>query len=135
MTPIQSKVDGIHKLKSPTTKRELMRVVGCVAFYNKFINDLHINLKPLYALLHDDVPFKWTPQLEEIFQQLKFSLKKDAELAIPNTTKPFYITVDASLNGAGAVLFQPNSNNKMQVLSYSSRIFDTQEQKLSTYNR
>ena len=63
ITPIRSKVDGIHKLKSPTTKRELMRVVGCVAFYNKFINNLHINLKPLYALLHDDVPFKWTPQL------------------------------------------------------------------------
>ena len=72
---------------------------------------------------------------EEIFQQIKFSLKKDAELAIPNTTKPFYITVDASLNGAGAVLFQPNSNNNMQVLSFSSRIFDTQEQKLSTYDR
>ena len=60
---------------------------------------------------------------------------KDAELAIPNTTHPFYITVDASLIGLGAVLFQPNSNNKMQVISYNSRILTTQEQKLSTYDR
>ena len=80
-------------------------------------------------------PFKWTSDYDELFEKIKFSLKKDAELAIPNTSKPFYITVDASLVGAGAVLFQPSSNNKMQVLSYSSRIFDTQEQKLSTYDR
>ena len=68
-------------------------------------------------------------------KKIKLSLKKDAELAIPNTSKPFYITVDASLAGAGAVLFQPNSNNRMQVISYNSRIFSTQEQKLSTYDR
>ena len=37
--------------------------------------------------------------------------------------------------GLGAVLFQPTSNNKLQVISYNSRILITQEQKLSTYDR
>ena len=96
---------------------------------------MHIPLKPFYTPLHDDVSFKWTPELNELFESTKLSLKKDAELAIPNTSKSFYVIVDASLIGFGAVLFQPNSNNKMQVISYNSRILNTQEQKLSTYDR
>ena len=55
----------------------------------------------------------------------------DTELTIPNTTHPFFITVDASLVGLGAVLFQMNEENKMKVISYNSRILNTQEQKLS----
>ena len=103
-------------------------------FQSKFINKLHTSLKPFYTLLHDDVSFEWTPDLDKLFNLIKLSVSKDAELAIPNT-HPFYITVDASLIGLGAVLFQSNSNNKMQVIPYNSRILTTQEQKLSTYDR
>ena len=34
------------------------------------------------------------------------SLTSETELTIPNTKHPFFITVDASLIGLGAVLFQ-----------------------------
>ena len=44
----------------------------------------------------------------------------------------FTITVDASLIGLGAVLFQLNEQNKMKVISYNSRILTPQEQK--TFN-
>ena len=43
--PIYSKVDAIHNLKTPQNKRELMRFVGSMNFYSKFIHNLHINLK------------------------------------------------------------------------------------------
>ena len=59
----------------------------------------------------------------------------DTELTIPNTKHPFFITVDASLFGLGAVLFQMNETNKMKVISYNSRILNTQEQKLSALDR
>ena len=49
----------------------------------------------------------------------------DTELTISNTTHPFFITVDASLVGLGAVLFQMNEENKMKVISYNSRILHT----------
>ena len=133
--PISSKVDGIHKLKTSTFKTEIMRFIGSMNVYSKFINKQHISLKPFYTHLHDDVSSEWTPDLDKLFNQIKLSLSKDAELAIPNTTHPFYITVDASLIGLGSALFQPISNNKKQILSYNSRILTTQEQKLSTYER
>ena len=134
--PISSKIDAIHQLKTPTSKTELMRFIGSMNFYSKFINKLHISLKPFYTLLHDDISFEWTPELDKLLIKLNFLFPKMQNLlAIPNTTHPFYITVDASLIGLGAVLFQPNSKNKMQIISYNSRILTTQEQKLSTYDR
>ena len=133
--PISSKLDAIHQLKTPISKTELLRFIGSMNFYSKFINKLHISLKPFYTLLQDDILFEWTPALDKLFNQIKLSLSRDAELAIPSTTHPFYITVDASLIGLGAVLFQPNLKSKMQIISYNSRILTTQEQKLSTYDR
>ena len=65
----------------------------------------------------------------------------ETELTIPNTKHPFFITVDASLVGLGVqigvglVRFQINEDNKMRVISYNSRIRNTQEQKLSTLDR
>ena len=109
---------------------ELIRFIESMNFYSKFINKLHISLKPFYTLLHDDISFEWTPDLDKLFNQIKLSLSKDAELAIPNTNHPFYLTVDASLIGLGAVLFQPNSQNKIQIISNNSRILTTQEQKI-----
>ena len=63
------------------------------------------------------------------------SLTSETELTIPKTKHPFFITVDASLIGLGAVLFQLNEQNKMKVISYNSRILNPQEQKLSTLDR
>ena len=59
----------------------------------------------------------------------------DTELTIPNTKHPFFITVDASLVGLGAVLFQMNETNKKKDISHNSSILNTQEQKLSTLDR
>ena len=77
------------------------------------------------------VKFQRTPELEKIFQDVKNSMTADTNLIIPNTKHSFFIPVDASLVGLGAVLFQMNEENKMKVISYISRILNTQEQKLS----
>ena len=64
------------------------------------------------------------------------SVTSETELTIPNTKHPFFITVDASLIGLGAVLFQLNEENKMKVIFYNSRTEPSpQGQKLSTLHR
>ena len=128
---IPSKIEP-SKIPSPKEKKDVMQFLGSVNFFSKFIENIHIYLKPLYTLLHDDVKFQWTPELEKIFQDVKNSMTANTELTIPSTKHPFFITVDASLVGLGAVLFQRNEDNKMKVISYNSGILNTQEQKLST---
>ena len=133
--PIHSKIAAIHKILSPTDKVALMSFIGALNFYTKFIEKLHINLKSFYDILHENTPWKWTDEHESLFQKLKMSLTSETELTIPNTQHPFFITVDASLIGLGAVLFQLNEQNKMKVISHNSRILNPQEQKLSTHDR
>ena len=133
--PIPSKIEAIEKIPSPKDKKDVTQFLGSVNFYSKFIGKLHINLKPLYTLLHDDIKLQWTPELEKNFQDIKNSMTADTELTTPNTKHPFFITVDASLVGLGAVLFQVNEENEMKVISYNSRILNTQEQKFSTLDR
>ena len=133
--PIPSKIAGIHKVPFPTGKVALMRFIGALNLYTKFIEKLHINLKPFYNLLHENTPWKWTDEHERLFQKLKMSLISETEPTIPNTKDPFFITVDDSRIGLGAVLFQLNEQNKMKVISYKSRILNPQEQKLSTLDR
>ena len=133
--PIHSKVDAIHKIPTPTSKAALMSFIGALNFYTKFIEKLHINLKPFCDLLHENTPWSWTTEHGTLFHKLKNALTSETELKIPNTKHPFFITVDASLIGLGAVLFQFNDNNKMKVISYNSRILNPQEQKLSTLDR
>ena len=73
-----------------------MQFLGSVNFYSKFIEKLPMNLKPLNTLLHDDVIFQWTPDIEKTFQDVKNAMTAETELTIPNTKHPFFITVDAS---------------------------------------
>ena len=133
--PIHSKIAAIHKIPSPTGKVALMRCIGALNFYTKFIQKLHINLKPFYDLLHENTPWKWTDEHESLFQKLEMSPTSETELTIPNTKHPFFSTVDASLIGLGAFLFQLNEQNKMKVISYNSCILNPQEQKLSPLDR
>ena len=65
----------------------------------------------------------------------KVFLTSETELTIQNTKYPFFITVDASLIGLGAVLFQLNEQNKMKVISYNSRIRNPHKNKFSTLGR
>ena len=129
--PRLSKVAAIHKLSPPLGKVVLMSFLNV---YTKIIETLPINLKPFNDLIHDNSPGLWTTDHETLFQKIKNALTSDTELTIPNTKHPFFITVDASLIGLGAVLFQFDLNNKMKVISYNSRVPNPQEQKLF-YNR
>ena len=78
---------------SPTGKVALMSFIGSLNFYTKFVEKLHINLKPFYDLLHENFPWKWTNEHESLFQKLKMSLTSETELTIPNTKHPFFITL------------------------------------------
>ena len=70
--PIPSKIEAIKIIPSPKEKKDVMQFLGSVNVYSKFVENLHINLKPLITLLQDDVKFQWTPELEKkYFKTLK----------------------------------------------------------------
>ena len=102
--PVAKNVQDLKDLKSPENKRDVMRVLGNLGFYSTFIKNLHVDSKPFYDLLRDDVPFKWTKEREEIFQNIKDRISEETILAVPNPKYPFHIHVDSCSLGTGSIL-------------------------------
>ena len=104
---------------------------GLLNFFTKQMSSFFETLiEQGFALVY--TPWKWTDEHEQLFQKSKTSLTSETELTIPNTKHRFFITVDVSLVGLGAVLFHLNEQNKLKVISYNSRILNPQEKK--TFN-
>ena len=94
----KTQLNQSHRKLKPTKEfphQKKRKTLCSVNFHSKFIEKLHINLKPLYTLLQDDVKFQWTSDLEKILQDVKSAMTADTESTIPNTKHPFFITVDA----------------------------------------
>ena len=45
-------------------------------FYSKFIDRLHVIVKPLYGLLHDNKKIHRNNELETLFQQIETKITK-----------------------------------------------------------
>ena len=87
--------------------------------------------KPFYDLIRVSTSFHWTEEHEKIFQMMKERISEDTILAIPSNEYPFDIHEDSSNVGTGCILIQQFPIGK-RIISFTSRIFDEAEQKMST---
>ena len=111
-----------------------MKVLGCPGFYSCYIKNLYVDSQPFYDLIKDSTPFQWSHEHEKLFQSIKYRISEDTILAVPSTDYPFHIHVDSSNVGTGSILIQQFPEGK-RIISFSSRIFDEAEQKISTLHR
>ena len=132
--PVAKRVKDLQNLKSPESKRDVMKVLGCLGFYSCYIKNLHVDSQPFYELIKDTNPFKWTDQLEELFKEIKTRLSEDTILAVPSTKYPLHIHVDSSNVGTGCILVRQFPEGK-RIVSFNSGVFDNAEQKMSTLHR
>ncbi|XP_070667994.1 uncharacterized protein [Malus domestica] len=85
-------------------------------YYRRFVKDFSTIALHLTKLTRKDVPFVWSNECEQSFQQLKYLLTHASVLALPDDGGNFEIYSDASLNGLGCVLMQHDN-----VFAYASR--------------
>ena len=131
---LQKRVKDLHNLKSPESKRDVLKILGRLGFYSCYIKNLHVNSQPFYELNKDTTPFKGTKRHEELFKEIKTRISEDTILSMPSTEYSFHIHVGASNVGTGCILVQQLPEGKRIVL-FSSRVFDNAEQKMSTLHR
>ncbi|MEI4920084.1 RNase H-like domain-containing protein, partial [Klebsiella pneumoniae] len=86
-------------------------------------------MKTLTDLLKKGKKYFWSPACQASFETLKEKLISTPVLILPDTSKPFQIFCDASLQGLGAVLMQDK-----QVVSYASRQLKTHELNYPTHD-
>ena len=70
-------------------------------------------------LLHKDQPYKWDNSQQVAFDELKRLLTSTPVLLLPDPTKPFIVTTDASDIAIGAVLSQDQGKGEQPVAKHS----------------
>ena len=129
--PIAKRVQDLKNLKPPESKRDFMKVLGCLGLYNCYFKNLHVDSKPFYDLIKDSTSFHCSEEHEKIFQMIEDRISEVTILAISSLQYLFHIHVDSSNVGTGCILIQQFPEGK-RIISFNSRIFDKAEQKMST---
>ena len=97
------KIEAVVAWSKPTNIRALRGFLGLIAYYGKFVRNYGTISKPLMKMLKKD-SFKWSPQAEEAFEQLKKTLSEVSVLGLPDFNKPFVLETNANNHRIGAVL-------------------------------
>ena len=136
VSPTQERVKGIVEAPSPKNKSELKSFMGMITFNARFMSSLSTMLHPLYKLLHDDTPWKWTKTFQQAFNKAKPSVSQAPVLVHYNVSKPIKLCYDASPYGVGACICMMHViNGKEQPVTYASRTLTPAEKNYAQLER
>ena len=127
--PDPEKTNKVRLFPMPADVLQLRQFLGVTSYYRRFINGFSKIAAPLNALLKKDTPFSWSKECDEAFCQLKTSLVSAPVLAYPqfDSSEPFVLETDASIQELGAVLSQRQSDSKIHPIAYASRSLNVHE--------
>jgi hypothetical protein len=102
--PQPKKVEAIHRLTPPKTKRQLRRFLGMVNYYRDMWKRRSHLIAPLTELVSPK--FLWTKECQTSFEDIKKVISKETLLAYPDFNKKFHVYTDISDYQLGAVITQ-----------------------------
>jgi len=111
-------------VSAPKTKRQLRRFIGMVNYYRYMWKCRSHLMAPLADKTSKTMAFKWTPECQHSFNELKKLISKEVLLSFPDYTQKFVLVPDASDRQLGDVLMQ---NGKP--LAFFSKKFNKCQQK------
>lgn len=128
------KVEAITKIGTPTTVKEVRRIIGMLSWYRRFIPSFSTLISPFTSLLKKGAKFSWDSKCEDAFRAIKNVLISAPILTCPNFEHEFILQTDASAYGVGAVLYQVYDGRE-HVICYVSRTLSRQERVYSATER
>lgn len=121
VTQDPEKLAAIKDIPPPTSRRQLQRFIGNLQFYRRFNKHMSSYTTRLSHVLSTNKPWKWGPEEQSIFDELKEQFLKSVVLHHPDFAKPFYINADASHHALGAEIYQLDNNGDKQVIAFFSK--------------
>lgn len=140
MEPTGKRVAEIREMKRPLTIAALRKVMGIFSFYRKFVKGAADAMSPLYDLLkgrtgkNDKTPIRWTPELKQVFENVKKRFSEYTLLHFVSDEHPIQLTCDASGTAIGGVLEQVVGGEVRPIAFHSEKLSPSQ-QRWSTYDR
>ena len=97
----------ITEWPQPQTIREVRSFHGLVTFYRQFIKNFSTIMSPITDCLKSE-EFQWTPAATKAFAEIKRMMTEALVMRLPDFSKAFEITCDASGLTIGGVMSQKN---------------------------
>jgi len=91
-----AKVEAITQWQVLTTIKGVRGFLGFANFYRTFISGYSDKVWPLTELTHKDRVFKWTPEADHAFEELKAAFVSVPVLAHFDYEKPIRVETDSS---------------------------------------
>jgi transposase InsO family protein len=114
------KVDAVKSWPTPRNVHDVRSFLGLAGFYRRFVKDFSKIALPMTELTHDKAPWKWGPDQQKAFDQLKAALCSAPVLILPDPSKPFVLNCDSCKFAIGATLQQDHGNG-LQPVAYRSK--------------
>ena len=116
LKPDNSKIKAVCEFPTPTSKQDVMRLLGMVNYLSKYIPNMSSSTEPLRELLKENIRWHWEDQQQCAFAVIKTILTSNPVLKFYDSRKPVKLLVNASIGGLGAVLMQDD-----HPIAYASR--------------
>lgn len=100
------KVTSVLEWPAPADRKAVQRIVGFTKFYRKCIKNFSGIITPITQLTKQHVPFRWTPEAQTAFEQLKTLFTSAPILKHPDPSLAYVLEVDASESALGAISSQ-----------------------------
>lgn len=117
---LENKMKPILSLPPPNNIKMLKSFLGKVNYYNRFLQNMAIILKPLYDCLKKD-KFCWTDECDMSFKQIKKALSNTSSLSHFDPNSKVILTCDSADSGVAAVLSIRDSSNVIKPVAYASK--------------
>jgi len=118
------KCKAIIEMRSPTTVKEVQRLIGRLTAISRFLPKLAEQTQPIIQLLKKSARFTWTDDCEQIFQKLKTTLTSPPILHKPNTSQPLLVYITATDYTVNAALVQEVEGTQHPVYFMSRTLQD-----------
>ncbi|KAK3877481.1 hypothetical protein Pcinc_017807 [Petrolisthes cinctipes] len=129
----EQRVKDLRTVPTPTTVRELRRMLGGFSYVQRWLPGLAETAKPLYDALNKN-PYqrlKWTEEMRHAFQTLKLQVATATSLNLPDYKKRFVLVTDASNVGTGAMLANRADNGNLLPIAFFHHTLTPAEQRYS----
>jgi hypothetical protein len=138
------KLKGIADWPVPWNPTEVRQFLGFTGYYRYFVPNYSKIARPLLDLTKKNLVWRWERPQHDAFEELKTRMCCSPVLTQPDFKKKFYLQMDASAYGMGAVLSQQgrnpfyarkNSKPKNHPIAYYSATFTPTERNYDIYKR
>ncbi len=118
--PDPGKIEAVLHFPTPRNVTSVRSFLGLTGYYRKYVRGYSSLAGPLFELTRKDVAFVWDMGCEQAYQALMAALVDAPVLTQPDFKQTFWLDVDWSPKGVGAILSQKEGKFE-RVIAYASK--------------